>query len=89
MFKGLNTLESKFKQYEIMLRICNFLIVVRGMVRRYAVSACSEDDGLRENISSTWQPEHDFHSGTVSNDDYNEYLRRHTGEGNSSLIIIV
>ena len=48
---------------------------------------CSEDDGLRENISTTWPPEHDFHGGTVSNDDYNEYLRRHSGEGNSSLII--
>ena len=55
------------------------------MIRRYAVSACSEDDGLRENISSTWRPEHDFHGGTVSNEEYNEYLRRQGGKGNSFL----
>ena len=71
----------------MMLRICNSL-VVHGMVRRFAVSACSKDDGLRENISATWRPEHNFHGGTLFNDDYNEYLRRRSGEGDSLLVII-
>ena len=80
---GVITHVSNFKHYEMMLHICNLLIVVWGMIRWYAVSACSEDDGLCENISSTWRPEHDFHGGTVSNDEYNKYLRRQSGEGKS------
>ena len=39
------------------------------------------DDGLLENITATWRPEHDFHDGTVSNDNYNEFLCRHSGKG--------
>ena len=83
---GVITHVSIFKQYEMMLLICNLLIVVRGMIRRYAISACSDDDGLLENISSTWRPEHDFHGGTVSNEEYNEYLRRQSGKDKPPLI---